>query len=82
MYPNSAFSWARLALCDYLLNRPTAVASADRALALDQQNPHVEFKLSNRKFLELSLMDWTVQKELSINNSKTLEQLVVAVRTQ
>jgi len=82
LYPNSAFSWARLALCDYLLKRPTAADSADRALMLDQQNPHVEFKLSNRKFLELSLMDWTVQKELSINNSKTLEQLVVAVRTQ
>ncbi len=82
LFPNSAYSWGRLAVCESILGSTTAVATAKHALELDEQNPHVEYKLLNRRFIELDYQAWKLQNNISINNAKSLEQLVQEVRKE
>ncbi len=58
------------------------MATAKHALELDEQNPHVEYKLLNRRFIELDYQAWKLQNNISINNAKSLEQLVQEVRKE
>lgn len=82
LFPSSAFSWGRLAVCESILESPNAVTSAQRALELDEQNPHLEFKLDNRRFIEVDYKAWNLPNNISVNNAKSLEQLVQQVRNQ
>jgi hypothetical protein len=82
LFPSSACSWGRLAVYESILSSPTTVATANHALDLDEQNPHLEFKLANRRFIELDYQAWNLQDNLSINNAKSLEQLVRDVRKE
>jgi hypothetical protein len=40
----------------------------------------LEFKLENRRFIELDYQAWKLQNNLLINNAESLEQLVQEVR--
>jgi len=82
MFPSSAYSWGRLAVCESILELTTAPATAKYALELDEKNPHLEFKLDNRRFIELDYQAWKLRNNLSINNAKSLEQLVQQVRKE
>jgi hypothetical protein len=82
LFPSSAYSWGRLAVYESILGSATAVATAKYALELDEQNPHLEFKLENRRCLELDYQAWKLQNNISINNAKSLEQLVQEVRKE
>ena len=82
LFPSSAYSWGRLAVYESILGSTTAVATAKHALELDEQNPHLEFKLENRRFIELDYQAWKLKNNLSINNAKSLEQLVQEVRKE
>ena len=82
LFPSSAYSWGRLAVYESILGSATAVATAKHALELDEQNPHLEFKLENRRCLELDYQAWKLQNNISINNAKSLEQLVQEVRKE
>ena len=82
LFPSSAYSWGRLAVYESILGSATAVATARYALELDEQNPHLEFKLENRRCLELDYQAWKLQNNISINNAKSLEQLVQEVRKE
>ena len=82
LFPSSAYSWGRLAVYESILGSATAVATAKHALELDEQNPHLEFKLENRRFIELDYQAWKLQNNISINNAKSLEQLVQEVRRE
>jgi hypothetical protein len=80
LFPSSAYSWGRLAIYESISGSTTAVVTAKRALELDEQNPHLEFKLENRRFIELDYQAWKLQNNLLINNAESLEQLVQEVR--
>ena len=82
IFPSSAYSWGRLAVCESILELNTAPATAKYALELDEKNPHLEFKLDNRRFIELDYQAWKLRNNLSINNAKSLEQLVQQVRKE
>jgi hypothetical protein len=82
LFPSSAYSWGRLAVYESILGSATAVVTARYALELDEQNPHLEFKLENRRCLELDYQAWKLQNNISINNAKSLEQLVQEVRKE
>ena len=82
LFPSSAYSWGRLAVYESILGSATAVATARYALELDEQNSHLEFKLENRRCLELDYQAWKLQNNISINNAKSLEQLVQEVRKE
>lgn len=82
LFPSSAYSWGRLAVCESILGSATAVATAKHALELDEQNPHLEFKLDNRRFIELDYQGWSLPNNISFNNAKSLEQLVQEVRNE
>jgi len=82
LFPSSAYSWGRLAVCESILGSTTAVATAKHALELDGQNPHLEFKLDNRRFIELDYQAWNLPNNISFNNAKSLEQLVQEVRNE
>ena len=82
IFPSSAYSWGRLAVCESILELTTAPATAKTALELDEKNPHLEFKLDNRRFIELDYQTWKLRNNLSINNAKSLEQLVQQVRKE
>ena len=82
LFPSSAYSWGRLAVYESILGSATAVATAKHALDLNKQNPHLEFKLINRRFIELDYQAWKLQNNISINNAKSLEQLVQEVRKE
>ncbi|MBT6849388.1 MAG: O-antigen ligase family protein, partial [Planctomycetaceae bacterium] len=82
LFPSSAYSWGRLAVYESILGSTTAVATANHALQLDEQNPHSEFKLENRRFIELEYQAWKLKNNISINNAQSLEQLVQEVRKE
>jgi hypothetical protein len=82
LFPSSAYSWGRLAVYESILGSPTAISTAKHALELDEQNPHLEFKLKNRRFMELDYQAWKLLNKLSMNNAKSLEQLVQEVRNE
>ena len=80
LFPSSAYSWGRLAVYESISGSTTAILTAKHALELNEQNPHLEFKLENRRFSELDYQTRELQNNLSINNAKSLEQLVQEVR--
>ena len=90
LFPSSAYSWGRLAVYESILGSATAVATAKQALELNEQNPHLEFKLENRRCIELDYQAWSIktmhrwklQNNISINNAKSLEHLVREVRNE
>ena len=90
LFPSSAYSWGRLAVYESILGSATAVATAKQALELNEQNPHLEFKLENRHCIELDYQAWSIktmyrwklENNISINNAKSLEHLVREVRNE
>ena len=59
LYPESAYIWSRLAACQYYAGELEEMKlSIQRAIKLDKANPHLEFKLSNRRLLEPEFAGW------------------------
>tara|TARA_B100000945_G_scaffold321608_1_gene337564 strand:- start:3784 stop:6084 length:2301 start_codon:yes stop_codon:yes gene_type:complete len=81
--PQNAYLWARLAVCQYFSGQPSEMAaSIERAIQLDKKNPHIEFKLSNRRLLEAEFSGWKGRKVYFEKKDESLEQSLQYLRNK
>ncbi len=83
LYPGSAHVWARLAVCQYFAGDLAGSSeSIDRAFQLDQENPHTEFKLSNRQLTEAEFAGWRGRKVFFEKQEESVEQSLRYLRNK
>ena len=83
LYPGSAVIHARLAVCHFLAGDQLEMRkSIDRALELDADNPHLEFKLSNRRLVEVEFAGWTNQQIIIEKSGESVEQILRTLRNK
>ncbi|MEL0097335.1 MAG: O-antigen ligase family protein [Planctomycetaceae bacterium] len=83
LYPESAYLWARLAIFQYYTGQLSEMnVSIENALRLDKDNPHLEFKLSNRRFSESEFAGWKGRQIYFEKAGESIEQSLQYVRNR
>ncbi len=83
LYPENPYIWARLAVCQYYEGQLNEMeASIERALRLDAENPHLEFKLSNRRLLETDFAGWKGRRVYFEKIDESVEQCLDHLRSK
>ncbi len=83
LYPTNAYVFARMAICQYFQGDWEASLGAhEKALSLDKENPHLEFKLSNRRLCEVEFAGWTGQKIFFEKIDESVEQSLRFLRNK
>ncbi|MFL2865130.1 MAG: O-antigen ligase family protein [Pirellulaceae bacterium] len=81
LYPANAYIWARLAVCQYYAGHLDEMeASIERAFSLDAENPHSEFKLSNRRLSEADFAGWKGRRIYFEKMNESAEQCLHHLR--
>ena len=81
--PGNAYIWARLAVCQYYAGHLDEMeASIERAFSLDAENPHSEFKLSNRRLSEADFAGWKGRRIYFEKMNESAEQCLHHLRNK
>ena len=83
LYPGNAYLWARLAICQHYNGQVSEMSvSIDKALRLDRENPHLEFKLRNRRLSESDFAGWKGRQIYFEKVGESIEQSLQHLRSK
>ena len=81
LYPTNAYIFARMSICQYFQGDwKASLLAQEKAFSLDDENPHLEFKLSNRRLCEVEFAGWKDQKIFFDKIDESVEQSLKSLR--
>ena len=81
LYPTNAYVFARMSICQYFQGDwKASLLALEKAFSLDDENPHLEFKLSNRRLCEVEFACWKDHKIFFDKIDESVEQSLKSLR--